>query len=368
MTRHGDYSIRLILLLVLIVRLVPGLARADDGSPPKPFRAYRTAAFGPIGAVYSSEAMAINNRRVQGQQIIWDGDLLETFAGANANAWLDLVGQVTLANRATVRLTAELDEDQRHPLLVAALIKGDMAVRLASEASAYIEAGDSAYSASRGASFRIAMRDGKAVIHEVSGAVTIKPQRKKATIKARGLLGRPKNPAGNEQLNLKTKERAELKALFEKISSPSTTRLVAYRRGATLIPVETMQSDQVIEKFANRVVNLQVQPPGIGTIEDAAGRVIDSTVTDAEGIILNVYFRAGDNQATGQIIATTSLAPDELADITPGSYTWDVTITKPGIFRTRNILILAAAAGIIVACCHPRKKTPQQNPPPQIQP
>jgi hypothetical protein len=201
----------------------------------------------------------------------------------------------------------------------------------------------------------------------VSGAVTIKPQHKKATIKTRGLLGRPINPAGNEQVNLKTKERTELKALFEKISSPSTTRLVAYTRGARLIPLENMQSDQVIEKFANRVVSLQVQPPGIGNLEDAAGRVIDSTVTDAEGIV-TVYFRAGDNQATGRIIATTSLAPDELADMTPGSYTWDVTITKPGIFRTRNILIMAAAGGIIVACCHPRKKTPQPNPPPQIKP
>jgi hypothetical protein len=389
MTKHGHRSIRLILLLVLVTGLLPRWVRADDRSQQKPFRPYATSAFGPIGMVYSSGALVINNRRAQGQQMIWDGDLLETLAGTNANVLLNLIGQVTLANSATVRLAtkpAELDGDNRDPMLVAALVKGDMAVRLEPKAGAYIEAGGSAYTASRGANFRIEVREGKAVIHEASGTLRIAPQPNRAAIKIFGVLPKQANPsATNGQFKTHTNNETKVQHRVVKIRGLSTTRLVSYTPGATPIPVEKTQTAQVTENLAHRFVRfteIKLQPSGGGigeiidengrVIVDKNGQVIDGAMTDAEGIV-TVIFRAGDESATGQIVVTVDLTPEEMADTTtittPGKYTWDVTITKPGFLRRRNKILMAAAAalGIIVCCLIPHGKEPlQQKPPPVI--
>ncbi|MFP5264099.1 MAG: hypothetical protein ACLGJB_19630 [Blastocatellia bacterium] len=367
------------LLLVLVAGLGPKCARAEDGSQQKPLRLYAMAAFGPIGMVYSSGAIAINNRRAQSPQAIWDGDMVEALAGAEATVSLDGVGGMTLTNGAAVTLATRVmgsDAGGAGHVLVASVAKGDMLVRLDGAAGAYIEASGSACTAARGASFCVAVREGKALIDGAVGAVTIEPQRRVATIKARGARGLPPLPPGaNEQVNLRTKKRAELKALFEKIYGPSTTRLVSYALAAPDYS-GGIQPAQDREKLANRLVRFEVTPPDIGRVIDpASGLPTDSAMTDADGVV-TVFFQAGDKAGAGQVVAEVELTPAERADMetltTAEKYTWDVTVTKAGIFTTRNKILVGAAAVavIVVACCAvPGGTRPlQQQPPPVIRP
>lgn len=382
MMKRGHASIRLIQFYVLIAGLTPGWACADDRRPQKPFRLNATATIGPIGAVYSTGAMAINNRRVQGQQVIWDGDLIEMLAGTNANVLLDQVGQVTLANGASVRLTtklAESDEDYPRPTLVVSLFKGEMVARLTQETGAYIEAGGAVYTASSGASFRIEIREGRAVIHEASGAVTLTPRQGPVQVIARGVRGRPTNSAGHEQLDTKIRMLEVLIHQSEKRYRRSAIRRVSYTPGATPIHAEQIQTDQVTEPLANRLVHYNIQPPDMGDILDpVSGQPTTTALTNADGVA-RVIFRAGDHEARGQVVARIELTPEELANTNsvppPGEYTWDVSITKPGFFQRNRYKILIAAGGVSIGCilwCSPGtsdgNKPLQQVPPPVIKP
>lgn len=374
MTKHGHCSIRLLLLVVLITGLVPRYARADEGSHDKPFRLYATAAFGPIGVVYSSGAMTINNRLAQGQQAIWDGDLIETLAGASANVTLDVTGQVTLASGAAVRLATKptaVDEDNVGHVLVASLVKGDMVVRLKQEARAYIEAGGSAYTTSWGASFRIEVREGGAIIHEANGSVRIEPRIDSPTFKARAVRTRlPIIEIQNAPVRTKVNQRSRpLAHQWRKYYRRTISQMVAYRPDALLVSNQTTQPQQIEEPVANRVVFLRVEPPDIGQIVNAADQVIDSALTDSNGVV-TFFFRAGGNRAEGDVVATLAPDPGDPPGTQIEEYRRRVIIWKSGIWTPRNILLMSAAATVvIIVCCGPKERGPlEQNPPPIFNP
>jgi hypothetical protein len=368
-------AVRLILLFVLVAGLTPTWAHADDDSPRQPLRHRATAVFVPIGMVYSSGAMFINQRRMQGHQPIWDGDRVETPAGDMANIWLDRVGQLTLAGGTSVRLAAKpapLDEAHSGHVLVASLVQAEMAVRLDQEASAYIEAGRSAYTASPGASFRMEVREGEAVIDEVRGAVRLESQRKIVSIKPRAVNARGVT-IPNDALKVKTSEKKPFYILWEKIYGTSTTRLVAYVPGEMPASRERAQPAQAITVGANRIVRFAVKPQGAGEIVDQNGRSLTEARTNAQGIVTDVFFRARNQPGDAEIVANIDITLDELNDpetrTTAEAYTRAVSISKPGFWRTRNRLIMAAAAAAVITCCvipHDHKPPLKQIPPPII--
>lgn len=372
MTEPAHRSTRFLLLFVLIAGLIPRSAHADDIGQQKPVRLNATETYGPIGAIYSPGTAGINGRSVQGKQAIWGGDLIETFKGAKASVLLDAVGQMTLGNDAKVRLStklAALDDNGSGPVLVASLIRGDIVVRLNQEANAYIEAGGSAYTSSSGASFRIEIREGKAVIREANGSVTIDLQHNRSRIEPRAV-----NIKGEEisivPLKARVKKRSsEIGIFFKKLIERQKTRAVSYNPGAQLTNDQTTQTELV----TNRLVHFRVEPPNIGQIVNAAGQVITSERTDSRGIV-TVYFQAGDNPATGQIIANVELSPEDIADGTTAiEYRQDVIIMPGGVSLRTKILVTAGAAGLggILWCCVIHKDpqhVPVQNPPPVIIP
>jgi hypothetical protein len=371
MTKRVPRSIHALLLFILIADLIPVSARADEIGQPNPYSLRETGAFGPIGEVYSSGAVTINGRSVQGEHLIWGGDLVKTLNGANATVLLDAVGQVTLENGATVRLStklAELEDNGKNHVLVASLVTGDITVRLNQQASAYIEAGGSTYATSRGAIFRIEIREGKTIIHETNGVVTPELQPRPPRIEPRTVNSRhiviPTTP-----VKAKVKERSELRILWEKYYERPKNRLVSYITGARLISDQTTQPG---EKVTNRVVRFRVEPAGIGQIVNAAGQVIDSAITDSTGTV-TVIFQAGDRPNSGQIIANIDLDPSDIADGTTAlEYRRDVVITKGGIPNRIKILMAVGAASLggVLWCCVIRdpKRTPAQNPPPIVIP
>jgi hypothetical protein len=177
MTGPAHRAVGSCLILILIGSLITKAGYAEDGSRDrdKPIRLYATAAFGPIGSLawnLPGSKVTINRRLADAEQAIWNGDEIETTPGANVSVLLDSVGQVTLTSGARVRLATtltRLDDDVTRRVLIASLASGDMVVKLQQEAAAFVEACGSAYTSSRGASFRIGVRDGRALVDVING-------------------------------------------------------------------------------------------------------------------------------------------------------------------------------------------------------
>src|SRR6185437_3465539 len=88
------------------------------------------------------------------------------------------IGQVTLMRGAIVRFASARAsaDDAAYEMLVASIVAGSVAVKLNSGAGAYIEAGWSVLTASRGASFGVSVEDGRASLITMSGDVRVQDQ------------------------------------------------------------------------------------------------------------------------------------------------------------------------------------------------
>ena len=192
--------------LFLIVALTAGLAPArvcaggHGTDQERPIRLYATTRFGPIGAIklnsLSGVAVAIDGRIAQGEAPIWGGELIKVRAGHMVRVALDSIGQVTLAQGAMVRFSTARasSDDAGYEVLVASIVAGSVDVKLSAGAGAYVEAGRSALTASRGASFSVSVQEGRASLSTVAGVVRVQDQAavpQDVNIRVVDELGRP---------------------------------------------------------------------------------------------------------------------------------------------------------------------------------
>ena len=188
-------AIGMSLIAVLMISSLPRNVHAAGGGDGEPrIRLHATAFDGPIGSVNSFGSINLNGRKVTGEELLWGGELIEAAHGTGTSASFDSIGSVTLGEGAAARFSAahSSTEDAGRRVLVASLVRGNVAIELHSDAGAYVEAGTARFTALRGASFRIAMHDGRAVLNTISGTVNIE-QQGRPTYKIRPVddLGRP---------------------------------------------------------------------------------------------------------------------------------------------------------------------------------
>lgn len=171
MTRHRFLAVS-IGLAVMASLTPPRTLGAGHSEDQNPIRLYATATAGPIGVTHSLGGLSINGRATHGEQLIWGGELLRA---SNTNIVVDLspLGRITLKSGAIAKLSRARGtiDNTSGEVLIAAIVTGEIDVRL-SEAAAYVEAWGSAFTASRGASFRVGARDGRALLNTMTGTVT----------------------------------------------------------------------------------------------------------------------------------------------------------------------------------------------------
>lgn len=367
MIRYTHSTIGLCLILVLTCALVPIRARADERAEAKLIRSDATERFGPIGKVawnsLGGSSVQINGRMVPDEQVIWNGDLIEATGNAKPHLLLDSLGQIALRSGAQVRLASNIsrrDDNDVHPVLIATLISGDLAVNLQQNAVAYIEAGGSVITTTPGAQFSIGIREGQPVIDTIRGTVSTEFQR--PTFKGRAARKGPGNvfvPVAEGPVRAKTKSSKPVDTLWSKLL-PQTSSL---RR--TFAPRFVMVSNsrtQAEKPAALRLVHFEVDPPSLGVI------IPTDKATETDGGV-EVDFVAGPNQGNGTIRAR--IVPDPRQD-PPGTdyqeYTRPVIVTRPGFFSRNKLWIAVGAAAIVVTCvvACPKSKPLQQQPPPNI--
>ncbi len=131
-----------------------------------------------IGAAESLHGMIVNGRLTTGREMLWGGEVLEAPKGSGARVAFPSIGQVVLNSGAKAKVSTESvgivkvgQPTQR--VLAAQLLSGDVQVRFDPTASGYVRAGDSVMAGTRGASFRVEMREGNGAVDVSNGSVMV---------------------------------------------------------------------------------------------------------------------------------------------------------------------------------------------------
>ena len=301
MIRFKMLATSLSIALALILSLMPKAALAGDRGDDRPIKLYATAMEGPIGKVESFGEMAIDGRTVYGERSIWGGQLIQAKA-ASARIRFDSVGEVTMLRGAMARFAASRDGEASGKILIAQLVGGDIAVRLNDEAGAYFEAFGSVFTASRGAEFRLRIREGEVLLNKTEGEVVRQQtQQRKYVIRPVGL---------GANISVRARETRQIQI-------------------------------QVTDENDNPVPDLPVVfalgSPGAGSFGSGTAASSSVTVTTNAQGIATTSFTAGPGAGSSSVTAT----------VAGTSATWTATISvsaAAGIFSATTIAIIAAAA------------------------
>ena len=339
-------------VLCLIVALTAGLAPAPVSAgghstdQERPIRLYATARFGPIGAIklnsLSGAAVAIDGRIAQGEAPIWGGELIKVRADRTVRVALDSIGQVTLAQGAMVRFATARSSsgDAGYDVLVASIVAGSVDVNLNAGAGAYVEAGRSAFTASRGASFSVSVQEGHASLSTVGGVVRVQDQAavpQDVNIRVVDDLGRP-------------------------VSSGSQFSV----RARSTRQVQVQVTDKNDKPLPDLPVLFSLGNPCLGSLGLGAVAVLTLVQkTDKRGIAA-VPLVAGAAKCAASIIAKV--------EGTNASVTVQTNVQSARFLNTQNTLLIAAAAaaaaiGIYFATSGSESKEPiTPVPPPGVKP
>ncbi len=125
---------------------------------------------GMIGMVESGGTVKINGRDARRQELLWDGEIVQAPAHAAAQLALAGLGQVQLSKGSVVRLTTAAAPNAKR-VLTAAVLQGEINVKLQPEIAAYVETNGKSFAAEAGSRFRVNGRDGNSIVEVFAGNV-----------------------------------------------------------------------------------------------------------------------------------------------------------------------------------------------------
>jgi hypothetical protein len=315
-------------VLCLIVALTAGLTPAtvcgsNHGTDQeRPIRLYATARFGPIGTIklnsLSDPAVAIDGRIAQGEAPIWGGELINVRTDRTARLAFDSIGQVTLARGAMVRFatTRAASADSSYEILVASIVAGSVVVKLNAGAGAYVEAGRSALTASRGASFTVSVEGGRVSLTTAAGVVRVQDQ-----------------PAPPQDVNIR---------VVDDLGRPVASGSQFSVRARSTRQIQVQVTDKNDKPLPDLPVLFSLGDPCLGTL--GLGAVAGLTLvqkTDNRGIAA-VPLVAGAARCAASIIAKvegTNASVTIQANVQPNVGFWSAQ-------NTLLVVAAAAAAGV----------------------
>lgn len=339
----------LIATLILCACAIPPATQAADHNSDvdKPIRLYASEHFGPIGAIRSNAlsepSAAINGRVARADEQIWGGEIIQSIANRTVRVTLDSIGRLALSPGAAVRVAASRSSagDLTSDVLVATLISGALRVELNSGAEAYVEAGFSRLTASRGVSFSVKVENGRALLSEASGEVRIQDQQVPQDVNIRLVddLGRP-------------------------VSSGSQFSV----RARSTRQVQVQVTDKNDKPLPDLPVLFSLGNPCLGSLGLGAIAGLSLTQkTDKRGIAA-VPLVAGAAKCAASIVAKV--------EGTNASLTINANVaTSVGFWTTQNTVLVAAGAatagvvtGVVVANSGSSNKPITPVPPPGVKP
>lgn len=294
----------LIAILILCACATPPAARAADHNADleKPIRLFASEHFGPIGAItlnsVSEPSAAINGRIARGDEQIWGGELIQSIANRPVRVTMDSIGRLALSPGSSVRVAASrsLAGDASREVLVAMLISGTLRVDLNGSAEAYVEAGRSRVSASRGVSFSVRVEDGRGLVTEATGEVKIQDQPVPQDVNIRVVddLGRP--VSSGSQLSVRARSTRQVQVqVTDKNDKPLPDLPVLFSLGNPCL------GSLGLGAVAGLALTQKTDKRGIAAVPLVAGaaRCAASIVAKVEGTNASVTIQTSIQAATG---------------------------------------------------------------------
>jgi len=290
--------------MVLIESLIPKPILADDSDHDRPVRLYASAFAAPIGKFLALVPVSINGRRAaRGEQFIWGGEMLQA-PDTGVRVELDELGRVTLGGGAIVRFATArttFDDGTRGNVLIASLINGAITLKLQGDAGAYVEAGGSVFTSSRGASFHVGVTEGRAALTTLAGTVRVEQTaQSELNIRFVDELGRP--AASGAQLSVRVRAARQIQVrVTDKNDRPVPDMPVVFalagQGGGTLGSGAT----------AGTSLSVTTNAQGIATTSFSAGATPASTSVTAAvpGTSASTAIGVTTTAATGVITGTT---------------------------------------------------------------
>ena len=355
MTRYTRSTAHICSVLALASAFLTTQAPAQDRG--RGWRSNTISTYEPIGFIAEQEfggaTVTINGRTANGDQAIWNGDLIEVPAGASAWVLVESIARITLPGGTRVRLSTALGATDGRPkqrTLIGSLASGEMSVQLQQGAEAYIEARGSKLAASGEALFRIATRGERAEIEVERG--TVRNLNYQVTlIEATTVRIDPNGPiveVPNEPLKVGRRKTKTDHQRWVKRQEPSIRRKVSF--SFTDVAINPHFPAQSREAVRNRRVTFSLDPNTLGTLD----KLTDTT--DDNGVV-SVSFTASDKTETTHIHATIDRNPlEDSPGVQINPYSRKVVVT-PGFWTKNRILIVTAAVTAAVVCaikCRPR--------------
>ena len=196
---------------------------------------------------------------------------------------------------------------------IASLLRGNVAVELHSDAGAYVEAAGSRFTASRGASFRIGMQEGRAVLYTITGTVNTEVQQGRPNYKIRPVdeLGRPVDLGRTLSVRARSTRNFQIQV--------------------------TDENDKPIPDLP---ILFSLGSPCLGSLGIGAAAGSDfRKKTDNKGIA-GVPFTVGAAKCVGSLIAKVEGTNTE--------FTQQVGVQRHSFWNTQNSLIVAGIVGAAV--------------------
>ena len=323
-------AVILCLIVAQTAGLVPATANAGNHNDQETsIRLFATARFSPIGSIklnsLSDAAVAIDGRIAQGEAPIWGGELIKVRANRTASVALDSIGDIRLAQGATLRLATAraTSEDASYDVLIATILSGNVEVKLNAGAGAYVEGGRSALTASRGAHFAVKVENGRALLTTAAGVVRVQDQ-----------------PAPPQDVNIR---------FVDELGRPVASGSQFSVRARSTRQIQVQVTDKDDKPLPDLPVLFSLGNPCLGSL--GLGAVAGSTLvqkTDNRGIA-SVPLVAGAAKCAAAIIARV--------EGTNASVSIQANVqTNIGFWSTQNTLLVVAAAaaagvatGVVVA-------------------
>ena len=339
----------LCLIAALTAGFVPTTASAGhhNSDEKTSIRLSTTERFGPIGAIklnsLSDAAVAVDGRLARGETPIWGGELIKVRANRTAKVRLDSIGDISIAQGATVRFSTgrATSEYASYDVMIISLVAGSVDVTLDPNAGAYLETGRSALRASPGASFGVNVEDGRAILTTGAGVVRVQDQ-----------------PAPPQDVNIR---------VVDELGRPVASGSQFSVRARSTRQVQVQVTDKNDKPLPDLPVLFSLGNPCLGTL--GLGAVAGLTLvqkTDNRGIA-TVPLVAGAARCAATIVAKV--------EGTNASVSIQTNVqTNTGFWSTQNTLLVvagAAAAGVTTGVVLANRESSEPIapvPPPGVRP
>ncbi len=335
--RYAATGLSLILALTAAPLSRPVWASDLRADQQRPIRLYASARFGPIGAIklnsLSGAAVAIDGRLAQGEASIWGGELITVAADRSVRIALDSIGQVTLARASMVRIASARasSDDAGYEVLVASVVAGSVDVRLNAGAGAYVEAGSSAFTASRGASFSVTMEEGRALLSTAAGNVRVQDQPVPQDVNIRLVddLGRPVSSGSQFSVRARSTRQVQVQ-VTDKNDKPLPDLPVLFSLGNPCLGALGLGA------VAGLTLVQKTDKRGIAAVPLVAGaaKCAASIVAKVEGTNASVTIQANVQSSTGFFNTTNTIVVVAAAAAVAGTVT-GVVVANSGSSNTQ---------------------------------